>query len=672
MNENIKTITFTIAAIASISLAYFSAPSARDSSEQSNKMGQALFESFDPRSATGIEIVEVDEEDIESKSIEVAQTEQGWLIKRPGKADYPANADNQVKNVSSILFDLTIIDQAAEGSGEHAKFGVLDPTKANPSDSGIGKSISLKNDSGANLAQLIIGNEVEGLSNTRFVRKPEEDAVYRVELENVNDVTTKFVDWVKKDFLDLDKWNIKQVTFDNYEIKNEQIAPSVKQVLSYDDSEWKLSGSALSEKEELNKEKLDEMKDAFDDLEIIDVEKKPDILASSLRKGSEFVDANNIQALQNSANSLIQKGFRPVNELGQDGKPLSYPNGKPKLKVVSQKGEVIVGMKDGVEYVLRFGETYRGPEDDENSTGDSRYIYAYARVNSNLLEQPELEAVPSPIMEPKPDNNASQQVPAKQQITEQDVNGSKGADGEKGAGGTPSSPPSTPPGPPPNFTPPSAPPSITPPPPPSPTEKSESADSNSSRSEKVDSLAKMKADRDAEIAKIKASNSQKQNEFQDKITKAQARVKELNENLADWYYVIPNDVYKKIRLDRGDFVKAKEKEESEKPDEVKASHILISFKGAERADAGVARSKDEANAEAERIRKLIVEDGKDFAEMAREHSNGPSSSKGGDLGRFKFEVMAKPFSEAAFALGVGDISDVVETGFGFHIIKRTE
>ena len=286
---------------------------------------------------TGIEIVEVDEENIESKTFEVSQTEKGWFIKRPGKTDYPANADNQVKNVSSILFDLRIIDQAAEGTGEHASFGVLDPSKANPSDAGIGKMIALKNSAGSNLAQLIIGNEVEGLSNTRYVRKPEENAVYRVELQNVNDVTTKFVDWVEKDFLDLDKWNIKQVTFDNYEIKDGKIAASVKQTLDYDNSEWKLSGSALSDDEELDKEKLDDMKDAFDDLEIIDVERKPEILISSLRKGSEFVDANNVQQLQSSANSLIQKGFRPVNELGKDGKPLSYPNGKPKLKVVSQK-----------------------------------------------------------------------------------------------------------------------------------------------------------------------------------------------------------------------------------------------------------------------------------------------------------------------------------------------
>ena len=663
MNENSKTILFVIVAAAAISLAYFTAPEARDPSAQGSKMGQALFESFDPRSATGIEIVEVDEENIASKTLEVSQTEKGWFIKRPGKADYPANADNQVKNVSSILFDLRIIDQAGEGAGEHAKFGVLDPTKANPSEVGVGKMIALKNNTGSNLAQLVIGNEVEGLSNTRFVRKPDENAVYRVELENVNDVTTKFVDWVEKDFLDLDKWNIKQVTFDNYEIKDGRIESSAKQILDYNNSEWNLIGSSLGESEEINKEKLDDMKDAFDDLEIIDVEKKPEILASSLRKGSEFVDANNIQELQNTANSLMQKGFRPANELGADGKPLSYPNGKPKLKVVSQKGEVLVGMKDGIEYVLRFGEIYRGPEDDENSSGDSRYIYAFARVNENLLDQPVLAPVPSPLLQPVSDSNNS---------AVQDSNGTKGANGSKGKEGEPSVPPISPPGPPPNFTPPSAPPSITPPPPPSPNSGGVENESNSSVESSVDSFAKKKADLDAEIARIKASNLQIQREYQDKVSKAQARVKELNENLADWYYVISNEVYQKIRLDRSDYISVKEEENGDKPDEIKASHILISYKGADRADSDISRSKDEAKTEAERLRKLIVEENSDFAEIAQKHSDGPSSSKGGDLGKFKFEVMAKPFSEAAFDLNVGEVSEVVETGFGFHVIKRTE
>jgi peptidyl-prolyl cis-trans isomerase D len=147
-------------------------------------------------------------------------------------------------------------------------------------------------------------------------------------------------------------------------------------------------------------------------------------------------------------------------------------------------------------------------------------------------------------------------------------------------------------------------------------------------------------------------------------------VNELNENLADWYYVISNEVFEKIRLERTDFVKAKESEEM--PDEVKASHILISYKGADRADAKITRTKEEAKKEAERIRGLIINDNKDFGDMARKNSDGPSKTKGGDLGKFKFEVMAKEFSEAAFALDVGSVSEVVETGFGFHVIKRTE
>ena len=66
MNENNKTLLFILAAVACVALAFYTAPEARDPSVQSSKMGQALFESFDPRSATGIEIVEIDEENIES------------------------------------------------------------------------------------------------------------------------------------------------------------------------------------------------------------------------------------------------------------------------------------------------------------------------------------------------------------------------------------------------------------------------------------------------------------------------------------------------------------------------------------------------------------------------------------------------------------------------------
>ena len=686
MNDNTKTLAFLGAAGAAIALAWTSMPQGREATASGNKMGQALFDQFDGTAATAINITEVDQELQESKSIEVAQTAKGWFIKRTGKADYPADADNQLQGVSTVLLDIRIVDIAGEGSGEHAKFGVLDPTSANPQDAGIGKYMALKNSSGSSLAELIIGNEVKDVSGLRYVRKPGENTVYTAELENVNDVSTKFVDWVEKDFLDLDKWDIQRITLDNYEVAKGRIIPVTPQILDYNSSEWKLSGSPLAEGEELDKDKLDALKDALDDLEIIDVENKPAILASSLSKGSEFVDVNNAQALQATASSLQQKGFYAANELDAAGKPKTYPNGKPMLKVVSEKGEIRVGMKDAVEYVLRFGDTYRGPEDDENSTGDSRYIYAFARLNESLLDPPELEAVPSPLPEkpapvvkpgtPLNETNATVAPPPSEEKKKGDK-GDKGKDGDKGT--STSTPPPTP-GPPPNIKPPSTPPSAPPPPPPAkqpspPSSESNGTSASSSIATDPDAeYAKMRAQREADIARVKAENARKQKEYTDKVTKAQARVKELNEKLAGWYYVISNDVYEKIRLERTDFVKAKKKEEGDtaKPTEVAASHVLVAYKGASRADPTIARSKEEAKTRADSLRKQIVDEAKDFATVASENSDGPSKTKGGDLGKFTFETMAKAFSEAAFALDLGGVSEVVETPFGFHIIKRTE
>lgn len=101
------------------------------------------------------------------------------------------------------------------------------------------------------------------------------------------------------------------------------------------------------------------------------------------------------------------------------------------------------------------------------------------------------------------------------------------------------------------------------------------------------------------------------------------------------------------------------------PEQVRARHILVTY-GDESA-----RSKEEALAFAESLKQQLDE-GADFAELATLHSECPSSARGGDLGQFGKGQMVPEFENAAFALEPGEISDVVETSFGFHIITVTE
>jgi parvulin-like peptidyl-prolyl isomerase len=108
-------------------------------------------------------------------------------------------------------------------------------------------------------------------------------------------------------------------------------------------------------------------------------------------------------------------------------------------------------------------------------------------------------------------------------------------------------------------------------------------------------------------------------------------------------------------------------------DRIGASHVLVAYKGATRARETVTRTKEEARALAGKIAAQARGPDADFATLAKQSSDDPGSGpNGGALGLFTRESMVKPFSDAAFALPVGGVSGVVETDFGFHVIKRTK
>jgi peptidyl-prolyl cis-trans isomerase C len=112
---------------------------------------------------------------------------------------------------------------------------------------------------------------------------------------------------------------------------------------------------------------------------------------------------------------------------------------------------------------------------------------------------------------------------------------------------------------------------------------------------------------------------------------------------------------------------AKNPDQFKQPERVHASHILIGVpRGADAA------AKAQARAKADQVLQ-DVKAGKDFATLAKENSQDPGSApNGGDLGFFQPGQMVGPFNDAAFSLAPGAVSDIVETEFGFHIIKVAE
>jgi peptidyl-prolyl cis-trans isomerase SurA len=133
------------------------------------------------------------------------------------------------------------------------------------------------------------------------------------------------------------------------------------------------------------------------------------------------------------------------------------------------------------------------------------------------------------------------------------------------------------------------------------------------------------------------------------------------------YATEPGHVYPNVVKTKFGYHIIKVTEKRKRIPEIRASHILIQYRNPDgKEDTASARAK---------IDSILtkIKNGADFAEMAKEYSQDPGSkTKGGDLGFFRRRQMVKEFDEAAFDLKVGEVSGVVKTRFGYHLIKVTD
>lgn len=521
MSELNKTLLFIVAAAAAIGAAWVSKPS-KIGVAPPDVIGKPLFVDFeDPDQAKQMEVVEFDEDLGELSTFEVARKSGAWVI--PSHNDYPADAEENLAKAATMFVGLDVINVVSDERKDHAIYGVVRPDRDEVSlgDEGVGKLITMKDDQGRTLAELIIGKEVQGQEGQRYVRAGNVDRVYTVEIDP-NAMSTEFQDWIEQDVLNLNGIDITSMTIRDYstspELTDRGIALNDQQRLEMkvnwnsDEFKWeldqllelrgdRLAPTELLAAEELDKQGLDGMKNALDDLQIVDVERKPAGLGAGLRAEESFW--NDDEGIR----SLFGHGFYPV----------QMPDGETKLR--SSDGEVEVQTQAGVNYLFRFGQM-AGIEQDADESRINRFVMITAALDESAFEKPELElpegAEPTAGDEGETEADAAAKADADEADVPDDAD-----DNTDEAAEDPASP-------------------------------ADSTDESANQASEADS-----PENDTRVAAVK-QYEQAMDEYKEQIAQAEERVRELNYRFSDWYYVISEDEYKKIHLRRSDVITAKE------------------------------------------------------------------------------------------------------------------
>ena len=376
MTELEKTTAFVGAAVLVVALAMATAPS-RNAPEAFFDVGETFFPEFsDPEAATTLEVVEFDEDTAAAAVFRVTNREGLWTI--PSHHDYPADGEERLANTAAGMIAIIKDDFRSDSVTDHEAFGVIDPLDEGISTlRGRGRRVTFKGPSEEVLADLIIGDAVEGRPGLNFVRVPDQNRVYAARTDI--GISTNFSDWIETNLLGVERDDVKHVELNEYQI--DELTGGVRNrgefIIDWvEDDVW--TGNDIPEGKEIDYVQMNLLVGGLMGLRIVGVRPKPEGLSGNLRQAFEARRITNadLQAMQS-------RGFYPT----QDG------------EMLSNEGELKVRTEPGVLYTLRFGEILYGSgnavsigdetsDDEDTGTGENRYVLINAEFDADTLSEP--------------------------------------------------------------------------------------------------------------------------------------------------------------------------------------------------------------------------------------------------------------------------------------------
>jgi hypothetical protein len=522
--DTTRTIAFAGVALVLAGAAYFTQPKSSTTNEDSSA-NAAFFPDLKLEQIKGLEITDFNPKTAQVDMFRVEYDKGGWTL--PLKEGYPADAKDALAKATSWLTTVARDVHATDEKTQHRELGVLNPMDEKGAE-GVGILFRALDENKNVVAELVVGKEIEGKNGWRYVRQPKSDAVYRANVSDFS-VSTRFRDWIEKDLLELSdgtrtlssasaadrekyKKNLAMAQWTDFKTDPRQpIAQKVEkktETLKFTGgTEWAPTAEldGLPPNQETNSEKARELADALKNMQIVDVFAKPAGLGPDLRV--QAAKGGQIEVTQAEADKLQElsaRGFKPT--MDRDVVPIS--------------GELRVETKEGVFYRLRFGKLVQLSEDGKTI---------------GAPKDDEADAAPKNDKEKKP-AEAKKEDPAKK--SEDDKTKDLNRFVLIAVGFDESKFPPVPDAPEPKL------PDVKP-------------------GEKTDEAARKKQLEDMkQLQKMQTDEARKKRDKD--VENGKLRAKELSDRYDRWYYIVSNDTYKKLKIDKATFSKAKEEKKDDK------------------------------------------------------------------------------------------------------------